>query len=124
MDSNACKLTRAQARACEHECSRIRADDTVWLSLNVSEIESKGPEHADVLRSLDMLEVQAGIPIRTECADTGERQPGRSVECNVPAIQLQGIARVHSDADRDLIEPCVRHGDRANRAGNSQVIRA
>jgi hypothetical protein len=57
VDGYARELTRGQVGASEHKRNRIGADHPVWLSLNVSEIESKVPEHADVLGGFEMLEI-------------------------------------------------------------------
>ena len=124
VDGNAGKLARAKTRAGEGERNRVRAHNTFWLSLNVREIESEVPEQADVLRGLEVLEVQARIGIGAEPADTGKRKAGRSVEREVPAIQLYRETGVHGNGHENLVSAGVGYGHRTHRACNPQVIRA
>ena len=124
MEGNASELTRVESGGSENKCHLIGADDTMGLSLTVAEIESKRPEHTHVLIGPEVLKTKARIPVCGQSGYAGEREPGRSVEGEISAVQLRGKTSIHHDADRDLIESRVNNGDCANRTRDSQVVGA
>src|SRR5438876_459071 len=80
---------------------------------DVGVVEGKGAELADVLISLETFETQSRISVCTresgDSAGAAGNQSRRSVECDVTALQFEGVTSVHVDGNRYLIQSRVSY---------------
>jgi len=127
MQSHSGKLAGLQPGSGEHKRERISADHAVGRAFHVGIIKREIAKLADVLVCEELLEAQPGESDHARgtlhATHAAGRQPGRSVEGNLAAGELQREARIHGDRDRHLIRARVADEHCTDASTQSQIVR-